>query len=163
MIDLNDALDQKIQILNSGNMLLKKAAELFGKGFSPSNLSKSQMNAVGELIENASSFRDARENTVKFLTKQLDKLKDKAERRGDISSWLVPAKDDSGKSLGEFLIRWIAEGLYSPETQAGGDGLRLELLRRFWVYLYGHYSYEKTTGKAMQIEEVVDHEHFLRP
>jgi hypothetical protein len=155
-------LHQKKVFLKLENHLLKQARVLYRMGFTPKNLSSSQMAAVGERIQTAQCLHDAQTKVSDFLEKQRQKLEAKALRAGKSdkpASWLIPAgRGNSGLSLGKTLIDWIEKERYLEGSAVSGEAEsgeidQLAALRRFWSDFHGHYCYQKACGESMPLEE----------
>jgi len=131
--------------------LIRKAQTLYQAGFSPSNLSASQMMAITEYLRNASTVNAAKGQIINFLDKQLERLRNRAR----VASWLRPVLPAAGTvSLGEFLMEWIAADKHLEGCESANDIDKLNVLNRFWDYVYGQYCYQKSTKEEMKFKEV---------
>lgn len=134
--------------------LLKKAGVLFDKGFTPRNLTPSQMSGIGERLKSSTSIQEAKSRVLKFLDRQLDKLEVRKERSGKSGSWLTMSKDEGvDLPLGKILRHWIRDEKYLEELSKTDEIGRLQALQKFWNNVYGHYRYQKVFGKGMPIKE----------
>ncbi|HEX9945765.1 MAG TPA: hypothetical protein VGG03_27470 [Thermoanaerobaculia bacterium] len=149
---LEKALRSDRALAMAEERLIRRARELYRLGFSPANLAPSQMAAVGELLCTASNRKGAQAAIETWMSNQLKKLREEAERKGKKPrSWLVPpGPGGSTGSLGEELLAWIKDDAYLGEPLAG-DLDRLGALRRFWERLHGFYRYENETGGEMPL------------
>lgn len=131
--------------------LIARARELYRMGFSPENLTPSQMNGAAELLRTATDRKAAQTAVEEWMTRQLAKLRDDEKRKNQRRSWLVkPGAGGVTDSLGDELLAWL-EGdrfLGSPWPE---DLDRLEALCRFWERLHGFYRYEAETGTELPL------------
>ncbi len=147
------ALRGKKPFLELEGHLLKQAKRFYDMGFHPGNLSASQMAAVGNLLQTATSLEDGQEKVITFLENQIKKLTSKESRTGKKDSWLKPSKGTGGeKSLGATLEKWIDKKKYLEDSVT--DYLdQFAALRRFWSNVHGMYRYKKVCGKDMPLNE----------
>ena len=152
--NLEIAFRRKEKFLALEEGLLRKAITLFAMGFTPRNLSASQMSGIGERLKTFSSIQQAKSSVLKFLDRQLEKLEARKERSGKYSSWLIMSKDKGVElPLGKILTHWIEDEKYLEDISIIDEIVRLAALQRFWNNVYGLYCYQKVFGKAMPIEE----------
>lgn len=149
---LEQALRSDLALTSVEDNLLQQARILYQMGFTPVNLSSSQMAAVAELIHTASNYETARARVKKFLTDQLNKLIAKAERSGKATSWaLSPSTRASGESLGQTLIQWIEDEKYLEECSRENLN-RLAALQYFWSRFHGLYRYQSEMKQIMPLQ-----------
>ena len=146
-----EAMQQKATVMKLEEHFIRKAKKLYCMGFTSDNLSSSQMAAVSERIKTASTFHDAKRTTADFLNKQMQKLQDK----NDESSWLTAIRESSKTtSLGQTLIEWLRDEKYLEAANLESAVDHLALLKRFWSYVHGQYSYHKIYKEKMTLKEV---------
>jgi len=148
--ELKNSFRQKNMFIAAEEHILVRADNFFNLGFNHKTLSPSQIAAVGARIRHAQTFNDAREDVIKFLKKQKQKLESKggAKKR----SWLIPARNDpEEKCLADTLIEWVTKEKY---LQVSGSSIAIDryaALCRFWSLVTGLYSYRKTMGADMRL------------
>ena len=131
--------------------LLRHAIAFYNLGFTPGNLTSSQMAAVTMYLQGAATIADATRTAVQFLQDQLDKLA-KKERT---TSWRSAIrKGEEQTTLGEILIDCLFYERYLPRAGVSAGLDRLAALRRFWHYVHSQYRYEQTVEKAMFEQEI---------
>ena len=146
-----NAMQQNATVLKLEEHFIRKAKKMYCMGFTPDNLSSSQMAAVSERIKAASTFHEAKQKTADFLNKQIQKLKNK----NDKSSWMTAISESSETtSLGHTLIEWIRDEKYLEAANLEGDVDHLALLKHFWSYVHGQYAYHKIYKEKMILKEV---------
>lgn len=146
-----NAMQQNAAALKLEEHFIRKAKKLYCMGFTPDNLSSSQMAAVSERIKTASTFHEAKQKTADFLNKQMQKLQDK----NDESSWMTAISESSETtSLGQMLIKWIRDEKYLDAANLESAVDHLVLLKHFWSYVHGQYSYHKIYKEKMILKEV---------
>jgi hypothetical protein len=147
---LINALQGQSIFLKIEEELLRQAIAFFRLGFTPDNLSPTQMAAITQCLQSAATVPQATEKTILFLEGQLDKLA-KKER---LSSWRSAiGGEEEQTTLGDALIDCLFYERYLPK--GGGYGLdRLATLRRFWHYVHSQYRYEQNVGGSMFQEEI---------
>lgn len=151
---LEQALRSDLALTSLENDLLQQARILYQMGFTPENLSSSQMAAVAECIYTASNCETAKGRVKKFLTNQLNKLKAKAERSGKATSWALPRPTGGGgETLGQTLMQWIENEKYL-EQQLPANLNRLEALRYFWSRFHGLYRYQAEMQQDMPLQSL---------
>jgi hypothetical protein len=118
------------------------------------------MAAVGERIRGARSHAEALAAVESWMSRQIKKLRAKAEREGRRSSWWREPEGAAGAgragSLGEELVRVVAEESYltapgGSAESAAGDLDRLAALQRFWERFHGLYRYQGELGEPMPL------------
>jgi hypothetical protein len=149
---LEKALRSDAALARLERHLIIKARNLYALGFEPDTPRPTQMAAVGELIRSASDHRSAVESVQRWMTRQLDKLREREERDGK-QSWLVDVRDGApGESLGGTLMCWLSEQRYLPDN-APEELDRMAALQRFWGRFHGLHRYHVEMKRPMPLEE----------
>lgn len=149
------AMSADVALAKLEDRLIGKARDLCRLGFTPQNLSPSQMMAVGECLRGSGTLNEAKQRTTDFLQKQMEKLTTKAERTGKPpTSWAISVTVGGAKeTLGAMLMQWITGEKYlSDPAKPPADLDHLEALQRFWSRLHGLYRYEVEVRESMPLQ-----------
>jgi len=151
--DLQKALKADLALLALEDHLIQRAGVLYRMGFTPDRITPTQMAAVAERIYTASNYEEARNTVIKFLTDQLNKLRAKAERSDQQTSWALRPLTGGGKeTLGQTLSYWIEKEQFLQGKETPEDLDRLVALRRFWARFYGRYRYRAEMSQDMPLQ-----------
>lgn len=151
--DLETALRADLALLELEAELIRRAFDLYSRGFVPKVLSASQMSALGELLRQAQSVETAVAAVSKWLGAQMRKLEARCKRTGRSESWFSPARgEDPQATLGATLDQYLAQESYLPD-EPSEDLDRLAALRRFWARFHGLYRYHHEIGKPIKLHD----------
>jgi len=154
---LQTALRADLALLQVEDELLRRARELYGRGFAPPAVSPSQMAAVGELLRTAESLDQVKTAVGTWLDAQLKKLEARRERTGKAESWFRPAEGDGPETTPEATLGGTLRDALTGETYLGENPPpeldRFAALRRFWHRFHGLYRYEDEAEKPMKLRD----------
>lgn len=149
--DLEKALNSDLALLALEKHLIRRAGVLYRMGFSC--ISASQMAAVAERIYSASTYEEARDRVIKFLTDQLNKFRAKVERGRQPTSWASRLSTGGGEeTLGQTLSHWVEKEQFLQGKEMPKNLDRLAALQRFWSRFYGRYRYRAEMGHDMPLQ-----------